>query len=113
MSFRYPYKKKDEFDDWDANTCFIDLNGMATQAYVVDCPECFYLWLEQEQDRDELEAEFGLGHVWDESASDCEKFGVRGYFGLDELNDELASVCGDGEKTFFYIDELYECITGC
>ena len=113
MSLRYSYKKREEFDDWDASTSFIDLNGMETKAYVVDCFECFYLWLEQEQDRDELEEEYGLGHVWDESDADCREFGVREYDDLDELNYELAAVCGDGEKTFFYIDELYECITGC
>lgn len=112
MSFRYPYKKKEEFDDWHSNSCFVDLNGMATQAYVFVADDMYYLWLEQEQDRDELEAEFGLGCVWDESAADCEKFGVRAYYDLDELNEELSRCSGDEQTLFFYEDELLG-ICGC
>lgn len=111
MAIFLPYRTKEKLA-WDSSACFIDLNGMATEAYVVIENDMYYLWLEQEQDREELEKEFGLGYVWDESAADCEKFGVRAYDDLDELNNDLASVCGDERKEFFYWDDLVG-ICGC
>lgn len=97
---------------WDTSTAMTDLNGMEVGVYMEFRGGRMYVWMEQEQDRDELEAEFGCGHVWDESCADCEKFGVRSYDDLDELNRDLSLYCGDGETVFFYEDDLLG-VVGC
>ena len=99
----------------DVMAVMIDLNGMTVEINmeISDADGRYYVWLEQPDDRDDLEEEFpGLGEVWDESAADCERFGVRSYDNLDELNNSISAFCGDGETVFFVWDDLLECVCG-
>lgn len=97
----------------DTSSPMVDMNGMEIAVLLEETGGRMFVWMEMEYDRDDVEKQNpGLGSVWDESAAECNRFGVRSYDDLGELNRDLAAMCGDGETLFFRWDDLLECIVG-